>query len=300
MSESAQACLDKLIDDFHRNERIRVWSLVITVFGDAVNPRGGEIWLGSLQDLMQRLGVEPGALRAAMSRLTSDGWLVRIREGRNSYYRLARAGEAEFTTATRRIYTTRKQTWDGRWSVVLAGHLKTKRKDVLRRDLLSAGFGMIGRDVFLRPEPEDGPEVAMPGGDAFVMSARLTEETRLQDLIRAAWNGDGSRQGFETFERSFAPLLQALQDGSELDPISAMAARTLLIHMFRRAVLREPGLPSELAPSDWAGDEARVLAEAVYSRLAAGSELWLDSCSRSGGDPLPAPAIDIATRFGAG
>ena len=102
---------------------------------------------------MQRMRIEPGALRAAMSRLASDGWLVRIREDRNSYYRLAKAGEAEFATATRRIYTTRKDDWNGRWTVVLAGHLKTKQKDDLRRDLAAAAFGTIGRDVFLRPEP---------------------------------------------------------------------------------------------------------------------------------------------------
>ena len=297
MSESAQACLDTLIDDFHTNERIRVWSLVITVFGDAVNPRGGEIWLGSLQDLMQRMRIEPGALRAAMSRLASDGWLVRIREGRNSYYRLAKAGEAEFATATRRIYTTRKDDWNGRWTVVLAGHLKTKQKDDLRRDLAAAAFGTIGRDVFLRPEPENGGGFSVPAGKAFVMSARLNDDTALQDLIRTAWNGDGSRNSYEAFRSSFAPLLKALDSGAGLDPISAMAARTLLIHMFRRAVLREPALPPELTPPDWAGDDARILTAAIYARLAAGSERWLDGCSRSGGAALPAPAIDIANRF---
>jgi phenylacetic acid degradation operon negative regulatory protein len=76
-----------------------------------------------------------------------------------------------------------------------------------------------------------------------------------------------------------------------------MAARTLLIHMFRRAVLREPALPPELTPPDWAGDDARILTAAIYARLAAGSERWLDGCSRSGGAALPAPAIDIANRF---
>ena len=82
MSKSFERELDVLVDGFHSQERLRIWPLAITVFGDSVLPRGGEFWLGSLQELMQRLRIEPNALRAAMSWLTADGWLTRAK--RNS------------------------------------------------------------------------------------------------------------------------------------------------------------------------------------------------------------------------
>ena len=74
--------LEPLITSLHAEGRLRVWSLVVTVFGDAVQHRGGRIATLRLQHLLERVGVEAGALRTALSRLTSDGWVVRDREGR--------------------------------------------------------------------------------------------------------------------------------------------------------------------------------------------------------------------------
>ena len=51
----AETALERLIDSLHARGRLRVWSLVITVFGDAVAPRGGRVALSVLQDLMARL-----------------------------------------------------------------------------------------------------------------------------------------------------------------------------------------------------------------------------------------------------
>ena len=44
------------LDDFRQQRRVQAGSLIISVFGDAILPRGGRIWLGSLIRLL-----EPGA-----------------------------------------------------------------------------------------------------------------------------------------------------------------------------------------------------------------------------------------------
>src|SRR6266567_2432749 len=79
-----------LLEKFHARKPVRAWSLIVTLYGDAVVPRGGSLWLGSLVDIMALLRIDAGHVRTAMSRLTSDGWLERERVGRNSYYRLSR------------------------------------------------------------------------------------------------------------------------------------------------------------------------------------------------------------------
>jgi phenylacetic acid degradation operon negative regulatory protein len=38
----------KRLDDFRQQGRVQAGSLIISVFGDAVLPRGSRIWLGSL------------------------------------------------------------------------------------------------------------------------------------------------------------------------------------------------------------------------------------------------------------
>ena len=102
-----------LLDRFHTLKPVRAWSLIITLYGDAVVPRGGRLWLGSLTEIMDLFGIDAGHVRTAMSRLTSDGWLERRRIGRNSYYRLSSREEGSFAAATRRIYFGEARDFDG-------------------------------------------------------------------------------------------------------------------------------------------------------------------------------------------
>ncbi len=96
-----QTALKGLVADLHERGRLRVWSLVVTFFGDAVAPRGGRVALAVLQDVMGRLGVEAGALRTALSRLAADQWVMREKAGRNSLYALDGHGRHAFDQATR-------------------------------------------------------------------------------------------------------------------------------------------------------------------------------------------------------
>src|SRR5712664_1058531 len=80
--------LARIIDQLKR-EPSRTGSIVITVFGDAIVPRGGSVWLGTLLEFFEGLAIDSGVVRTAMSRLAADGWLTREKVGRNSFYRLA-------------------------------------------------------------------------------------------------------------------------------------------------------------------------------------------------------------------
>jgi hypothetical protein len=79
---------------------LRAPAIVITVFGDAIVPRGGSVWLGTLLKFFRGLDIDGGA----MSRLAADGWLERNKVGGNSFYRLDKKGRQTFDTATRHIY----------------------------------------------------------------------------------------------------------------------------------------------------------------------------------------------------
>ena len=86
-------------------------------------------------------------------------------------------------------------------------------------------------------------------------------------------------------------------DGQALSDGDAMVARTLLVHEYRRIVLREPGLPLPLLPPGWPGGVARALTAGLYGALLAPSERWLD---RNGADErgaLPAADPSLAARF---
>ena len=84
----SRATLDPILDHL-RGEPSRTWSIIITIYGDAIVPRGGCVWLGTLLAFFRAMGLSDGLVRTAMSRLATDGWLERIKVGRNSFYRLA-------------------------------------------------------------------------------------------------------------------------------------------------------------------------------------------------------------------
>ena len=74
----------------------RAKSLIVTVFGDAILPHGGSIWMGSLVALLAPFGVNERLVRTAVLRLTRDNWLVADSIGRRSYYRLTDTGSHRF------------------------------------------------------------------------------------------------------------------------------------------------------------------------------------------------------------
>ena len=74
-------------------------------------------------------------------------------------------------------------------------------------------------------------------------------------------------------------------------------ARILMIHAYRRIVLRDPGLPALLLPDDWPGHAARALTGRIYRRLLAPSESYLDATPSNEDGPLPAPGGALSRRF---
>ncbi|HET6519065.1 MAG TPA: hypothetical protein VFG47_04520, partial [Geminicoccaceae bacterium] len=63
------------VEAFRRRQPVRAGSLIVTVYGDAIAPRGGTVSLASLTRLLQAFGLSAGLVRTAVSRLAADGWL---------------------------------------------------------------------------------------------------------------------------------------------------------------------------------------------------------------------------------
>src|SRR5262249_29834716 len=102
-----------------RAEPARTWSVIITGFGDAILPRGGSVWLGTLVSFCAALEIGDGVVRTAVSRLAADGWLERSRLGRNSFYHLTEKGRVTFRQATLHIYAARPRPWNGRFELIV-------------------------------------------------------------------------------------------------------------------------------------------------------------------------------------
>lgn len=285
--------IDRLVDSLHAKPPVRAWSLIATFYGDAIAPRGGEVWLGTITELMEALRVDDRAVRAAMSRLARDGWLERHKIGRRSYYGLSETGHATFAAATERIYRSGGKTEAEGWRLVLLGDGEARNG---QRELLSrSGFGQVSSNVMIA-----SPSMPLPSGfadeGAAVLLGRI-EAGDERDLVSRAFDLIPLSVRYQAFLERYRPLARALDRTSEPEGLEAMVARTLLIHDYRRIVLRDPRLPARLLPTDWRGHEAEALCATLYKRLLAPSDAWLKTAAVGRKGRLPTPNRDYDKRF---
>jgi phenylacetic acid degradation operon negative regulatory protein len=275
-----------------KGEPSRTGSIVITVFGDAIVPRGGSVWLGTLLSFFETIDTDSGVVRTAMSRLAADGWLERSKVGRNSYYRLVKKGRQTFDAATRHIYDPPPSDWTGRFELLLIENAEDR--DVSREALRNAGFGSPLPGVWVAPSGVPVPEEAA----AAIRLEVSAEDDSGRRLLRQSWPLDRTAGAYLKFMKTFEPLRGWIGRGGTLADAEAFTARILLIHHYRRVVLRDPLLPTALLPSDWPGRAARTLCGEIYRRLLPASEQWLDHNATNESGRLPAAGVELAHRFG--
>jgi phenylacetic acid degradation operon negative regulatory protein len=263
-----------------RAEPSRTWSIIVTLYGDAVAPRGGSLWLGTLLEVFAALGIGGNAVRTAMSRLAADGWLERNRVGRNSFYRLAAKGRTMFAEAATRIYGRHGPAWDGCFQVAV---LADPGREV-------AGYVPLAPGIFVSARPAEAPK------DAILLRA-IADADNGRRLAAQAWPLARTEAGYRRFLQAFGPLAAVLANGEELTGLDALVARVLMIHEYRRVVLRDPLLPAALLPEEWPGHDARRLCSALYQRLLPNSEAWLEANALNEEGHLPPPDASFHDRF---
>ena len=276
------------IDAFCRQRRVQASSLIVTIFGDAVLPRGGRVWLGSLIQLLEPMQLNERLVRTSVFRLVKDGWLSAETVGRRANYALTPWGRRRFEEAASQIYAAHAPVWDKRWRMMLVvGELNTRQKEQLRRTLFWKGFGLIGSNCFIHPGVQLGevidalsaeglqallPQLVPMMAEDF-QSAHAASDA---DLVTRAWDLSALGQSYAEFVAMYSPILAHAQVVSVTDDEQAFLLRMLLIHDYRRLLLRDPELPDALLPRDWSGRQARVLCKELYKQIEAASERYLD------------------------
>ena len=284
-------------------------SLVVSAFGDAVVPHGGEIWLGSLIRWLVPFGVNDRAVRTAAQRLAADDWFTTRTGGRRSDYLLTPTGRDRFADADRRIYADAPYPWDGSWSiVVIPPTVSGERRDTARRELRWHGFGELAPSVLVHPRADVADlEHALRdlGLDrtALILRARGEREgpAPLHALTDAAWDLRDLAADYAAYVERFRALASELR-GATPEPELAFRIRVLAIHEYRRILLRDPELPAELLPESWVGAEARRLCGEIYRRVERAAVGFIlatgETTSETMARPLPPPRDFYYRRFG--
>ncbi len=294
------------ITQFLASDPPRSKSLVVTIFGDAIVPHGGTVWLGSLITLLEPFGVNDRLLRTSVFRLAQEGWLGSQRDGRRSSYSITPGAMARFVHAYRRIYAPLNVHWDGSWTLVVnSGEIDAAERGALRKELLWEGYSLIAPGIFGHPaaDPVALEEMLVRQavkGKLFVLQAKSVEQVSgkpLNDLVAGGWDLSGVADGYRQFITRFEPLLALLKNGEEVSAEQAFVMRSLLIHAYRRVQLHDPQLPVELLPEPWPGARAYELARDIYRLVFGAAEQHVLSTLRREDEAAPDAEPSFYQRF---
>lgn len=272
--------LPPMIDDQLRRRSIgspATRSLLLTVLGEFVLPRAGEVWQETLVAALCTLGYTEQAARQALARSTRDGWLQTERRGRRSRLSLTGASRELLGTGAERIYSFgRPWAWDGRWLIVILRVPEHRRavRHQLRSRLAWAGLGSLGGGVWLTPHVEREAELTAaireePDAEARSFVAELGAMGDPEQLIAEAWDLDTVRGQYAAFIEDFVRLRPTT-------PEAYFRQQTLLVHAWRRFPFLDPDLPPAVLPADWPRDPAHALFMERHERWAGPARAHFD------------------------
>ncbi len=254
-------------------------SALFDLYGDHLRslpsePRG-QAPVAALVRLLAPLGVQGPAVRTAVSRMVRQGWLTAVRLPAGPGYALTPRALRRLDDSAARVYRTSTQEWDGRWHlIVVTPPTARTARERLHAQLGFFGYGALGGSTWVSPRP--APELDVALADAGARAERFTAEHDgdSQALIARAWD-------LESLARSYARFLDGAVPWGDADTSTdegAFAARSELVHDWRKFLFVDPGLPTALLPPGWPGVKAAAWFDEQAARLFPAARRFVTTC----------------------
>ncbi len=235
----------------------RVWSLIISIFGDMAQGAGMSLSGTHLGQITESLGVRPEAMRVALHRLRKDGWIESRRDGRHSLHALTEFGRRQCAEANPRIYGPGLEP-DLALHLLIGEDVSPEARRALDAHALTESYMQLGPSLLigLGPAPRDAE------GLLVVDVARIA----VPDWVRGRVCPRELVEESQALHEALGHVAGAL-DGATLSRLETEALRVLLVHSWRRLVFRHPNLPERFFPDDWRGEACRAQVRDLLVRL---------------------------------
>jgi phenylacetic acid degradation operon negative regulatory protein len=271
-------------------------SALFDLYGDHLRARGARAPVAALVRLLAPLGVHPPAVRTAVSRMVRQGWLEPVRlDGQPGYALTARA-RRRLDDAAARIYRTAPDgtpvvtgsegpgDWDRHWHLgILREVPNARRREQLASQLAFLGWAPLsdGAWVGLRNDAEVDQILGVEGIAADRFLAPVDQGA--VEFARRVWKLDELGASYDAWLIEAKALVDNAghesADGSGgTGDEQAFAVRSELVHEWRKFLFRDPGLPDELLPDDWAGTRAAEFFDFHADRLGPAAGRFVDNC----------------------
>jgi phenylacetic acid degradation operon negative regulatory protein len=242
-------------------------SALFDVYGDHLVTHGHVAAVADLVRLLAPLGIAAPAVRTAISRMVTQGWLAPATvDGARGYSATPQAVRRLEESASR-IYQRQPRSWDGSWQLVFVAPYadRTIRAAVLR-DLPFLGYAELADRVWVSPFARAELDATLHRVGASATTA-VAEDFEPADAPVQAWDLDALAASYADWMREATDMVEADLSAHDDPEEAAYAARFRLVHEWRKFLFTDPGLPTELLPRDWPGHRASEFFQAEGERL---------------------------------
>ncbi|WP_187428370.1 Transcriptional repressor PaaX [Roseobacter fucihabitans] len=217
----------------------RVWSFLISVFGELAQDTGAKISGALLSRITEEIGIKPEAMRVAIHRLRKDGWIDSLRAGRSSSYFLTPRGRAQSAQASPRIYASGPAA-DRAWLI-----MHNPGQSAQPSDMPAA---WITSSICI---------TSVVPASAQILAVPLDADTALPQWMTSRVCDDETVEMSKEFATKLEGVNTFLKTAPHLSPLEITALRVLLVHSWRRIILKAPILPDHVFPTSWRGSICR-------------------------------------------
>lgn len=224
---------------------MRVWSLLVTVFGDLAQDRALEG--PTLSTIMAGIGIKPEATRVALHRLRSDGWITSEKTGRTSLHQLSAKGYEKSAAASPRIYGRPDQMGRGAQVILMAD---------TGNPLDPVDYAQIAPRLFIA-----GADAPLPDGGMQM------QPMDLPPWLGAQFETAAMREAYKALHATLLEIDDAFPDPTLFTPLQKAVLRVMIVHGWRRQTLKHPDLPRAAHSPDWRGHDCRALVMTLLDRF---------------------------------
>lgn len=282
-------------------------SLVVTFLGDYLCQDDSAIWMGSLIKFFESLGFNQRFVRSSVFRLKQDGWVDVKKVGRKSYYYMTSERFDEIRDANKKIYSVENLTWNGKWNVIHIPLSTLTESNSKGKKLAKYGFGMLNKGMYIQADQGQSLQpnfqnILNEYAEATILTgANLIshKEKNKSKFVSNTWDLDKINEDYNDFVEMFEPIWLMIKDAAinELDNEDCFKLRLLLIHFYRRIMIRDPLLPNELLPNDWHGRNAQEITINIYQKIHLQAKTYITEQAETIDGLLPLLASDYYSRF---
>jgi phenylacetic acid degradation operon negative regulatory protein len=252
-------------------------SALFDLYGDHLAGRGGQAPVAALVRCLGALEIAPPAVRTAVSRMVRQDWLVAVRTPAGPGYALTPRAVNRLDEAAARIYRTRDQPWDGRWQLLTVERVRERsRRDRLRAGLRYLGYGAIDDTTWLAPRPSSELAALLDAEQIRAEVFTASHDGSTEELVSRVWDLGALAASYRQWLDE-AHGIAAAADPPPSDQ-AGFAARSRLVHEWRKFLFTDPWLPDELLPADWIGRRAAGYFDDQATRLLPSAARFIDRC----------------------